>query len=212
VTVLPVFPLGQALLPGMPLALRVFEERYLVLMTRVLEGDGSFGVVLIERGQEVGGGDHRFGTGTLAQVARCELADGYLSVLARGTRRFEVDAWLPDDPHPRARVRWLPELAWSPELAPVRAASERSVRRSLARASEFSDAPWPSDVALADDPVLAAWQLAGIAPVGPLDRITLLRSPDLAQLLQATADLSASAVEALELAGLDPDPEGTPDG
>ena len=57
-TLLPMFPLGSVLFPAMPLALRVFEERYLKLMGAILEDEPSeFGVVLIERGSEVGGGD-----------------------------------------------------------------------------------------------------------------------------------------------------------
>ena len=51
---LPVFPLGSVLFPHMPLALRVFEERYLKMIGALLETDDLvFGVVLIERGSEV---------------------------------------------------------------------------------------------------------------------------------------------------------------
>ena len=50
-TPLPIFPLGSVLMPGMPLALRVFEERYLEMMRDVLPSpEREFGVVLIERG------------------------------------------------------------------------------------------------------------------------------------------------------------------
>jgi uncharacterized protein len=38
----------------------VFEPRYQALLDLVLAGDRRFGIVLIERGFEVGGGDHRF--------------------------------------------------------------------------------------------------------------------------------------------------------
>ena len=47
-TVLPMFPLGSVLFPAMPLALRVFEERYLKMMGTILEEETPrFGVVLI---------------------------------------------------------------------------------------------------------------------------------------------------------------------
>ena len=53
---MPMFPLGSVLFPAMPLALRVFEERYLKMMGAILDQEPSeFGVVLIERGSEVGG-------------------------------------------------------------------------------------------------------------------------------------------------------------
>ena len=60
------FPLGRALLPGEPVPLRVFEPRYVALMESVLGGDREFGVVLISRGWEVGGGDERLDIGTMA--------------------------------------------------------------------------------------------------------------------------------------------------
>nr|WP_238148157.1 LON peptidase substrate-binding domain-containing protein [Janibacter hoylei] len=49
------FPLGTVLLPGQPLPLQVFEPRYLTMLRDVADGDGRFGVVLIDRGFEVGG-------------------------------------------------------------------------------------------------------------------------------------------------------------
>ena len=69
---LPIFPLQSVLLPGMPVVLRIFEPRYLFMFERVLEGSGEFGVVLIERGPEVGGGDRRF----VLPLIRAALAIG----------------------------------------------------------------------------------------------------------------------------------------
>jgi len=60
----PMFPLGMVHFPGIVLPLRVFEPRYRQLTADCLAGDGEFGVVLIERGWEVGGGDTRFNVGT----------------------------------------------------------------------------------------------------------------------------------------------------
>ena len=57
--VLPMFPLGTVLLPGAVLPLHVFEPRYRQLVQDCLAGEPEFGVVLIERGSEVGGGDQR---------------------------------------------------------------------------------------------------------------------------------------------------------
>ena len=77
---MPMFPLGSVLFPSMPLALRVFEERYLKMMGAILDQEPSeFGVVLIERGSEVGGGEHRFDVGTTARVLQIEAPEGPLS-------------------------------------------------------------------------------------------------------------------------------------
>ena len=66
---MPMFPLGTVLFPHMGLPLHVFEARYQALTRDCLDGNGEFGVVLIERGSEVGGGDTRFGVGTVALIA-----------------------------------------------------------------------------------------------------------------------------------------------
>ena len=198
---IPVFPLGSVLFPGMPVALRIFEERFLVLLSRVLDGSGEFGVVLIERGSEVGGGDARFPVGTVARLTRCDLRDGHVAVMAVGGRRFEVVEWLEDDPHPLARVRYLPPLAWSGELLPLRDAAEVAVRRTLRRAGEYSPLPWPADVLLADDPVIATWQLAGISPLGPLDHVRLLRATSTRELLELLTGLTEAIEETIDVAG-----------
>lgn len=196
--VLPIFPLQSVLLPGMPLFLRIFEPRYRVMFDRVLQGSGEFGVVLIERGPEVGGGDRRFPRGTIATVAEGgETEDGELAVLAAGGGRFEVVSWRDDDPYPEAEVRLLPALLWSEDLRPARERTERVVRRALAAASEFGATSWPAHVGLDADPVTSAWQLAGIAPLGPLDQLSLLGAGSLAELLERTEGLTVAAEETL---------------
>ena len=181
-TWLPMFPLGSVLFPHMPLSLRIFEERYVVMLSRVLQEDVSeFGVVLIERGQEVGGGEHRFGIGTVARIVQIEASEGYIALVAEGQRRVRVDEWLDDDPHPRADVTELDALVWDDELLLSLVAAEDIVRGALATLADENG--WPADVELTDEPVARAWQLAGIAPLGPLDQVELLRSRTMAELL-----------------------------
>ncbi len=196
------FPLGSVLFPHMPLALRVFEPRYLVMMSRVL-GDrpSEFGVVLIESGSEAGGADgqRRFGVGTVARVTELGATDGDLAVIARGARRIEVVEWLPDDPHPTAVVRDLPDLEWDESLRPLYEKAELVVRRTIARASEFVELPWDANVELSDEPAEAAWQLAGIAPLTQLDQVRLLGSRSLHALLTDLVDLTVGAGEVLTI-------------
>ncbi|MFD1714302.1 LON peptidase substrate-binding domain-containing protein [Amnibacterium flavum] len=194
----PMFPLGTVLFPSMPAVLRIFEERYLVMLARVLEDETSeFGIVLIERGTEVGGGEHRFDVGSVAKITQLLEGEGFVGVVAEGTRRFEVEEWLDDDPYPRARVRFLPELVWDDAYQPLFDETEKVVRRSLAQASEFEEQRWSSDVELVDDPVSAAWQLAGVAPIGELDQISLLRAETLDVLLTEVQRLTLGALEAI---------------
>ncbi|MDN5762998.1 MAG: LON peptidase substrate-binding domain-containing protein [Microlunatus sp.] len=182
--ILPMFPLGSVLFPHMPLRLRVFEQRYLVMLSTLLQGDDArFGVVLIERGQEVGGGEQRFTIGTVAEITTLGTQDGFIGLLAEGRTRFRVVQWLADEPHPQAEVEPVPELVWQDRWTSLLTETERSVRRSLAVASEFSDHTWPADIAVEHDPVAAAWQLAGVAPIGPLDQVGLLAAESAEDLL-----------------------------
>lgn len=199
-TVMPVFPLGSVLFPSMPAALRIFEERYIVMLSKVLgEEPSEFGIVLIERGSEVGGGEQRFPIGTVAQITQVEASEGFIGLVAQGSRRIEIVEWLDDDPHPQAEVRELPELGWQDSLQPLREQAEQLVRRTIAQASEFVEQQWPADIVLDDDPVAAVWQLAGIAPVGPLDQVTLLRSATLEELLRGIIEATEGAAEMLTL-------------
>lgn len=195
---LPMFPLGSVLLPAMPLALRVFEPRYLALLAAVLEQEtAEFGVVLIERGQEVGGGDQRFGVGTLARITEIQQGEGLFRVVGRGAARFEVVGWRGEDPYPTAEVRELPELVFDEGSRDRLEETDRLVRTALALASEFVESPWSATTELSDDPVEQAWQLAGITPVGALDRLAFLRATSVDELLAAVAAETTDAVAAM---------------
>ena len=192
------FPLGSVLFPHMPLPLRVFEERYLVMLSRILPDEPSeFGVVLIERGQEVGGGEQRFTVGTVAQVQQLDATEDFVVLVAQGERRIEILEWLEEDPHPVARVRDIPDLVWTDELVPLRQRAEEAVRRTLRLASETSDQLWSADVEISDDPTAAAWQLAAVAPLGELDQIALLRSETMEALLTALIELMDTVEQSL---------------
>ncbi|WEK59650.1 MAG: LON peptidase substrate-binding domain-containing protein [Candidatus Microbacterium colombiense] len=187
---IPMFPLGSVLLPHTPLPLRVFEPRYLTMIGRLLDEEAEFGVVLIERGHEVGGGDRRSSIGTMARLVSVAAGAEVLQIVAVGTERFAIEHWLDDDPYPRAEVMSLPALEWNDALAPLRTEAEAIVRRTLARAPE---ARWDADTEISEDPLAAAWQLAAIAPLGEYDRYALLRSTTSGALLRQVIDLTLEA-------------------
>ena len=185
------FPLGSVLFPHMPVALRVFEERYLVMLSKILHDEPSeFGIVLIERGQEVGGGEQRFSHATVAQITQLDAGEQMVGLVALGERRVEIVSWLEEDPFPHAVVKDVAELVWSDDLQPLRDRAERAVRRAISLASEFAELQWPADVQLSEDPVAAAWQLAAIAPIGPLDQVKLLRATSMESLLTELAEVT----------------------
>ena len=177
---MPMFPLGMVLVPSMMLPLRVFEPRYQALVRACVgeDGTGEFGVVLIARGSEVGGGDVRYDLGTVAQIMALQpRTDGGFHLQALGVRRILVEEWLPDDPYPRALVSDYPDLAPEPDFEERHAANVVLFRRVLALAAELGDPAPPSTVEVAGDPLAATYQVASMAGVGPADLYELLREP-----------------------------------
>lgn len=197
-TVMPMFPLGSVLMPAMPLSLRIFEERYLKLLGDLMLSDTpEFGVVLIERGPEVGGGEKRLEIGTLASVTDIGTLDQFYGLESIGTQRFRVNAWLPDEPYPMADIDFIPDLIWNDTLMPARVHLETKVRNLLAFASEFGELQYGPDTELSDNPMDACWQLAGVLPVGGLDQQDLLQSQSADELISKTYDMVVALEEAL---------------
>jgi Lon protease-like protein len=187
-SLLPMFPLSAVLFPHASMPLHVFEERYRELTRVCLDGEGRFGVVLIERGSEVGGGDQRSDAGTRAVITRAAaLPDGRWVLRVQGEARIAVADWLPDDPYPRALVTEWPTQAADAEtgtdtdsdseaLAPVVADTEQRLRRARALLAEHGGAPAlaPDEIFDPDDPETATWRLCAEAPVTAYDAQRLL--------------------------------------
>jgi Lon protease-like protein len=90
---LPLFPLHTVLFPGGPLPLRIFESRYLEMVSRCLKTDCGFGVCLISSGSEVGGAAQTYPLGTVARITDWHRRhDGLLGVTAVGERRFRISS------------------------------------------------------------------------------------------------------------------------
>jgi ATP-dependent Lon protease len=192
------FPLGTVLFPTEFLPLHVFEPRYRALARDCLAGDGEFGVVLIERGHEVGGGDVRTDVGTIARIIEsAELPDGRMLLATFGMRRIRVARWLDDDPYPRADVADFRE----PPAGPAAEARYREVqtllRRVLALRAELGESVTESTIELADDPGLGSFQASAVAPLGPFDKHLLLCTPTAEERLAVLVRLLAEEADVL---------------
>lgn len=192
------FPLGSVLLPAMPLPLRIFEPRYLKLLGDLMGSENpEFGVVLIERGTEVGGEDQRMQIGTIASVVNIGTTEEFYGLESVGTQRFKVITWLPDDPYPVAVIEFIPDLIWDDALLEARNQLEVRVRQLLAFASEFTNLQFGAAVELSDDPMNSCWQLAGILPIGELDQLDLLSSGSAEELITRTNEIVTTADQTL---------------
>jgi Lon protease-like protein len=157
----------------------------------------EMGIVLIERGSEVGGGEQRSAFGTVCRIIHSErLADGRYLAVAEGTlRRFKVRRWLPDDPYPLAEVDEIADDPWCSRWDEALRVAEREVRRAVALASELGESVAIGP--LAADPVLACWQLCAAVPIGPFDRQRLLVAANTGERLALLADQARESASLL---------------
>lgn len=87
---IPLFPLRTVLFPGGPLPLRIFESRYIDMISHCMKNDSPFGVLLIKEGEE-GGAATTHEVGTLATITDWyQGSDGLLGVTAAGGMRFRL--------------------------------------------------------------------------------------------------------------------------
>jgi len=195
----PMFPLGTVLFPHGVLPLRVFEPRYRAMVTHCLDHDARFGVVLIERGSEVGGGDTRFHVGTVAQIVQAaRTPDGRFSLATVGTERIDVLEWLPDDPYPRAIVRTRADVEPTRDGTPISDAVRVLLERVHELRAQLGAPAHSGAVVLSADLVRASFEAAILAPLGPLDAQTLLEHDDAVDRLDALSECLVHEVELLE--------------
>jgi uncharacterized protein len=174
---LPMFPLGTPLVPEAVLPLQIFEPRYVEMLERCLQSsEPDFGVVLIERGHEVGGGDIRAMIGCATRILQIsDVQDGRRGVLTLGVRRIRIEHWLPDDPFPLAMVSDLPDE----ESGDIDQTQIDRLRAHLLVLAELAGGGTESIQELADlelscEPSRLSYQLSTLAPIGAADRQRLL--------------------------------------
>ena len=181
---LPLFPLGTVLFPGGPLALRIFEPRYLDLVRRCMREQAPFGVVLILEGLEAGPVAALATTGTSARLTDFDTRpDGLLGIACRGERRFRVvRRWQQRDGLHLAEVDYLPPAAprtLPPELAHLGA----ELRAVLARL----DGPFAQLETHYEDAGWVANRWAEILPLAPAHKQALLELAEPLALLEEVA-------------------------
>jgi uncharacterized protein len=194
--VTPMFPLGTALLPGEPLPLRIFEPRYRQMLADCLDSGpdgGRFGVTLIARGHEVGGGDVRHDIGTFARIENVlAQPDGRASLTCTGAERFRVLEWLADDPYPRAVIETLPAIEIDVDDEASLGALARELRAFVDEVAEVRPEAVPvglPDFDLADLAVFGIFEWAIRLPIGPADRQRLLECNSVADQVTVLHDV-----------------------
>lgn len=171
---LPLFPLNTVLFPGGPLALKIFEPRYLDMVSRCLREQSGFAIVLITEGEETAITASFAATGTEASIVDFDrLEGGLLGISCIGRERVRVlEAWREADGLNRGRVIAIdadpvlpvpPEQAWLGEV----------VRRVLPDAGEVY-----RHVEMRDDAAWVGNRLAEMLPLSLADKQALLELTD----------------------------------
>lgn len=180
---LPLFLLHTVLFPGQRLALKVFEARYMDMISACLKENQSFGICLIRAGEEVGPPAEPVGVGVLACIERWEMpTPGVLHIECRGTRRFSVLAT-----RQRGQLVVADVDYWTDEVAAPVPEEFANLRRFLAEllttvgdeeapANDMNDARWVGLRLAQLLPIDNATKQNCLEMRDPLLRLALIRS------------------------------------
>jgi Lon protease-like protein len=168
---IPLFPLNTVLFPGGPLQLRIFEQRYLDMISRCAQQQTCFGVVAIKHGAEVGDAA-TFAAGTLAQIVDFNREpDGLLGITAAGRGSFAVEqvSRRPDGLYVGEVTLWEPEA-----VTPLPAAHAQLAE--LLRQLLPSDGRYSGMATAYDDAAWVGYRLAELLPLPLAAKQTLLET------------------------------------
>jgi len=183
--VLPIFPLGTVLFPGLVLPLHIFEERYRDLVRTLVrrpEPERIFGVVAIRRGWEVAqatGEIELYDVGCTAEIRDvAEHPDGTYDIVTVGRRRFAISEQLSaPTPYAQAAVTYLPEQPGPEGAADALGPRVLAAFRTYLRAYRDGGA---GEEQLPEDPLVLSHLVAATASLSVPDRQALLAAPDTA--------------------------------
>ena len=187
---LPLFPLGAVVLfPEMILPLQVFEERYKRMVADIQERDFTFGVVLIQEGQEVGAPATPHLVGTTARIRRLDYQDdGRIMLEALGDRRFFIHETLGERPYMVARVELL-ELEEGPPAADSLMQQVGQAYEEYMRALMAVQGGWTGSVKTPHNAAMLSYIVGAALQVHPLMKQQLLEAPTPTDRLQAELPL-----------------------
>lgn len=184
--IIPLFPLGSVLYPGLALPLHIFEQRYRLLVSHLDEGESdverSFGVVAIRAGHEVGTTSvaalHEVGTTAVLRRVT-PYPDGRFDIVSSGARRFRLHAVDDAMPYLRAEIEWLPESVGP--ASEVEGLAEQVRRRFHGYQALLGGGPEASasddDTRLPDDPTVLSYLVSAAMVLDLGDRQRLLAAP-----------------------------------
>ena len=188
---LPLFPLGTVLYPGLLMPLHIFEDRYRQLVGDLLAGPEprQFGVIAIRKGRETGvdGVSALYEIGCVATLRQVtEHDNGRFDVMTVGTKRFRLLELDESRPYLQGHVDLIDEESGDEAAAAGAAQSVQVAFRAYLGALAAQGAVRVSVPELPDEPVLLSYLVASSVIVDLSDSQLLLAEPD--ALLRLTAE------------------------
>jgi len=180
---LPLFPLGAVLYPGMLLPLHIFEERYRQLVRDLLDGPDPrrFGVIAIRKGRETGidGVHSLYEVGCVATLRRVERhEDGRFDIVTVGTRRFKLLSLDETRPYLQGEVELLDDdVADEGGAVPLVRTVQAAFRGYTDALTEWGGATVRIEE-LPDEPTLLSFIVAAAMIIDLTERQGLLAEPD----------------------------------
>jgi len=178
---IPLFPLHNVLFPGGVLPLRIFEPRYLEMVSTCMKEGTGFGIALILSGSEVGEAAKTYDIGSYARIIDWNMRDdGFLGISVQSEQRFRI---LASEVRPNqliyAEVEMLEERQSQAFPQEYRAAV--ALLRDIINKVGGHYAEIPPRY---DDPLWVSGRLAELLPIEPLQKQHLLQMDDPLQRLE----------------------------
>jgi Lon protease-like protein len=179
---LPLFPLNSVLFPGGVMPLRIFEPRYLQMISACMKEGSGFGIALILSGSEVGEAAKTYDVGNYVRIIDWTMRDdGLLGITIQSEGRFRI---LASDVQPSqliyADVEPIIEEQQSQTIPPQYSAAVDLLRDIINKVG----GPYAELEPHYDDPLWVSGRLAELLPIELLQKQHLLQMDDPLQRLE----------------------------
>lgn len=183
---IPLFPLGLVLLPGMPLPLHIFEDRYKRMIGECLSSGTVFGIVWFD-------GRTLHSVGCTARIVRVlqRYDDGRMDILVLGDRRFATERRIEEKPYLEAEVAFIDDA----DAAAADAETLRRVRGQLRQLEEAES----GESADEEDPYRLSFAIPAIDGFTLAERQRILEMTSAAERLRVCAAALGRIIERARL-------------
>lgn len=185
---IPLFPLNVVLMPGAPMPLHIFEDRYKQMVDECLEDESEFGMVLADDSgtREVGC------TARIVEMVE-RYDDGRMLILVEGSRRFKLNNVLTGKPYYVGEVEYLEDEEPGEEITELAEECVALLERVVEAATEGS-----VDIEIESPYRNLAFAIAGRIEFDLETRQQILEFPTEKERLEKVKELLSQAAERLE--------------